>query len=106
MSEIEKNLNYFKKRFPDVYSSYSNYGKTLHENGGPLEEKTRWLIKISVSATESYPYALRTHMKKATESGCSEDEILHAILLIAPTVGFPKMMEALLVFREFFNLEE
>lgn len=106
MNEIEKNFTYFKEHFPEVYESYSNYGKTLHEKAGPLDEKTRWLIKVSISATESYSYALRTHMKKAAAAGCTEEEIRHAILLIAPTAGFPKMMEALLVFRKFFNHEE
>ena len=32
-------------------------------------------------------------------AGCSREEIEHAILLIAPTVGFPRMMNALMIFR-------
>jgi alkylhydroperoxidase/carboxymuconolactone decarboxylase family protein YurZ len=39
-------------------------------------------------------------VEKARKSGCTTEEIEHAILLIAPTVGFPKMMEAMLVLHE------
>lgn len=100
MEKIQKNLQYFQEHYPDIYSAYEAYGKLIHEGGGPLDEKTRWLIKVSISATEGAPYALKTHIKKALHGGCSQEEIRHALLLLAPSVGFPKMMEALLVFRE------
>ncbi len=100
MDNIQENFSYFQKKYPDIYEAYEIYGKKIHEQGGPLDEKTRWLIKISVSATEGYPYALKTHIKKALTAGCSPEEIQHTLLLLAPSVGFPRMMEALLIFRE------
>lgn len=100
MNTIHENLTYFTEKHRDVYEAYTNYGKAVHEKGGPLNDKTRWLIKIAVSATEGYRFALQTHIKKALEAGVSEDEIEHALLLTAPTAGFPRMMEALLTYRE------
>jgi len=38
--------------------------------------------------------------EKAKAAGCFEEEIEHAILLTAPTAGFPTMMTALMHFRE------
>ncbi len=99
MSEKSKNLKYFKENHPEIYKAYEDFGKELHEKGGPLEEKTRWLIKVAVSASSQYEYALQTHIEKALKAGCTEAEIEHAILMIAPTAGFPRMMEALMVFR-------
>ncbi|HHU32209.1 MAG TPA: carboxymuconolactone decarboxylase family protein, partial [Clostridia bacterium] len=32
--------------------------------------------------------------------GCSREEIEHAIMLVAPTAGFPKTMEGILILRE------
>lgn len=104
MNKIHENLKYFTENHKEVYKAYSDYGKAIHENGGPLDEKTRWLIKIAISATEGYSFALETHIKKAIKAGVSYEEIEHTILLIAPSAGFPRMMEALLVFRE--NKEE
>jgi 4-carboxymuconolactone decarboxylase len=100
MDKIQENFSYFQKHYPEIYDAYETYGKKIHEKGGPLDEKTRWLIKISISATEGYPYALKTHIKKALAAGCTPEEIQHTLLLLAPSVGFPRMMEALLVFRE------
>ena len=99
MNEKAKNLKYFKENHPEIYKAYEDFGKELHEKGGPLEEKTRWLIKVAVSASSQYEYALQTHIEKALKAGCTEAEIEHAILMIAPTAGFPRMMEALMVFR-------
>jgi len=99
MDERKENLKYFKERHPNVYKSYEEFGHTLHEKGGPVDEKTRWLIKVAVSAASQYEYALQTHIEKARDAGCTLEEIEHAILLIAPTVGFPRMMNALMIYR-------
>jgi 4-carboxymuconolactone decarboxylase len=100
MDIIEKNLKYFIDRHKEIYDAYEAYGNKLHEEGGPLDEKTRWLIKVSISASCQYEHALRTHIRKAHRAGCTKDEIEHSILLVAPSGGFPKMMEALLVLRD------
>ncbi|MGI5998197.1 MAG: carboxymuconolactone decarboxylase family protein [Lutispora sp.] len=96
---IEKNLKYLTDKHGDIYKAYENYGKLVHEKGGPLDEKTRWLIKVALSVDCQYPYALRTHIQKALKSGCTKEEIEHAMLLVAPTCGFPKMMQGLLILR-------
>ncbi|WMJ76127.1 MULTISPECIES: carboxymuconolactone decarboxylase family protein [unclassified Sedimentibacter] len=97
---IEKNLKYLTDNHREIYEAYEKFGKLIHEKGGPLEEKTRWLIKVSLSAECQNEYSLRTHILKALNSGCRENEIEHAILLVAPTCGFPKMMRAMLTFRQ------
>lgn len=97
---IKNNLAYFTKNHPDIYAAYQEFGKLTHEAGGPLDEKTRWLIKVALSTEGQNTYALRTHILKALKAGCTLQEIEHAILLVAPTCGFPKMMEGLLVLRE------
>lgn len=100
MKDRQKNFKYFKEKHGEILDAYENFGQLLHEKGGPLDEKTRWLIKIAVSAASQYEYALQTHIEKAMAAGCTKDEIEHAILLVAPSVGFPKAMSALMVFRK------
>ena len=99
INTIEKNLKYLTENHGEIYDAYKNFGKLVHEKGGPLDEKTRWLIKIALSTDGQYEYALRTHILKALKSGCTKEEIEHAILLVAPTSGFPKMMKGILVLR-------
>ena len=96
---IERNLKYFTDNHGEIFEAYENYGKLVHENGAILDEKTRWLIKVALSTSCQYEYALRTHIQKALHSGCTAEEIEHAILLVSPTCGFPKMMEGLLILR-------
>lgn len=100
MDVIEENLNYFIEKHGDIYEAYEEYGKRLHEEGGPLDKKTRWLIKVAISACCQHEFSLRTHIRKAIKSGCTREEVEHAILLVAPSSGFPMMMEALLVLRD------
>jgi len=100
MDKIQENLEAFINKHDEIYKAYENYGKIIHEKGGPLDEKTRWLIKIAISATSQHELALRTHMRKAKAAGCTYDEIEHALLLVAPSAGFPKTMQGLIVLHE------
>ncbi len=100
-----ENLMYLKALHTEVYKAYEEFGKAVHEHGGPIDEKTRWLIKVAISAVEQYPYALRTHLHKALDAGCTRTEIEHAILLVAPTAGFPKAMEAIMILRDELDQE-
>lgn len=95
-----ENLMYLKAMHNDVYQAYESFGKTVHLDGGPIEEKTRWLIKVALSTAGQHPYAIRTHIHKALDAGCTRKEIEHAILLVAPTEGFPKAMEAIMILRD------
>lgn len=99
VDSIEKNLKYFMENHREIYDAYEHYGKLVHENGGPLDEKTRWLIKVALSTDSQYEYALRTHILKALKSGCTKEEIEHAILLVGPTAGFPKTMKGIMILR-------
>lgn len=103
MDKIAEQFNYFKKNHKEIYDAYSEYGRLIHEKGGPLDEKTRALIKIVASSVSQHNYALHTHIKKALALGMEKEEIEHALLLTAPTVGFPNMMESLMILRTFFN---
>lgn len=96
---ITENLKYLTDNHAEIYSAYETFGRLVHEKGGPLHEKTRWLIKVALSHSQN-EYSLKTHINKALNSGCTEEEIEHAILLVAPTCGFPTMMKGLMVFRE------
>lgn len=100
MNLIERNLKYFIENHGEVYKDYKNYGKAIDEKGGPLDRKTRRLIKVAISASIQNEYSLKTHIKKALRDGCSMEEIEHTVLLVAPTVGFPAMMKALISIRE------
>ncbi len=94
MKELHETLPILKKEFPGVYEAHEALGKEIHEKSGPIPEKTRWLIKIAISGASCHRLSLETHIAKGRESGLTEEEIKHALLLLVPTVGFPAFMEA------------
>ena len=100
MKEIHKIFKEFKKEFPAVYKGHEALGKMIHDESGPLPEKVRWLIKIAVSGASGHTLSLETHILKGKESGLTNDEIKHALLLIIQTTGFPSFMEAYSVFKK------
>lgn len=100
MDKIQNNLESFIKKHGDIYEAYEAYGRGVHEKGGPLDEKTRWLIKVAISATAQHEFALRTHIRKAQAVGCTNEEIEHSLLLVAPSAGFPKTMQGLIILHE------
>jgi alkylhydroperoxidase/carboxymuconolactone decarboxylase family protein YurZ len=99
MKEIHGIFSEFKKAYPEVYGAHEALGKLVHEESGPLPDKTRWLLKIVISAASNHKIALETHISKAKEAGLTEAEIMHALLLLIPTTGFPNFMEAYSVFK-------
>jgi 4-carboxymuconolactone decarboxylase len=99
MKEIHRALKEFKKEFPAVYEGHEALGKMIHDESGPLPEKIRWLIKIAVSGASGHALSLETHILKGKESGLSNDEIKHALLLLIQTTGFPTFMEAYSIFK-------
>jgi 4-carboxymuconolactone decarboxylase len=99
MKDMHEVFTKFKEEFPSVYASYEALGNAIHENGGPLPEKMRWLLKVAISGASGHRLALETHVVRAREAGATDEEILHALLLLIQTTGFPTFMEAYSVFK-------
>jgi 4-carboxymuconolactone decarboxylase len=100
MKDIHEAFKKFKKEFPAISEAHEALGKVIHEKSGPLPEKTRWLMKVAISGASTHRIALETHITKAREAGATDEEIMHTLLLIIQTTGFPTFMEAYSVFKE------
>ena len=74
--------------------AYEALGTALAE-AGPLDAKTRALVKLALAAGAWREGAVHSHTRRAREAGCTPDEIRHVILLGTTTLGFPSMMAAL-----------
>lgn len=99
MQDIHEVFVAFKNEFPELYGKYEEFGREVHLNGGPLPEKVRSLLKVVISGASGHHRALATHLEKAREIGTSEEELVHALLLLIPTCGFPAFMEAFSTFK-------
>jgi len=100
MKDVHVTFTKFKKEFPAIIKAYEALGNEIHEKSGPLPEKTRWLMKVAISGASSHRLALETHITRSREAGATDEEIMHTLLLLIQTTGFPTFMEAYSVFKE------
>lgn len=94
MSRLPKRYKKFFEEFPAVGTAYEAFGTAVGESG-PLDEKTRCLIKLGMSIGARMEGAAKSHAHKALQAGASPAEIRHVAVLSAPTIGFPNMMAGL-----------
>lgn len=89
----------FMADYPGVAEKYEALGEYIHNEAGPIDEKTRWLIKLAVSTATRHNNAVGTHVAKAREAGATDAEIVQAMMLVIPTSGFATFMEAYRVYQ-------
>jgi alkylhydroperoxidase/carboxymuconolactone decarboxylase family protein YurZ len=94
MSQLPKRFEKLHKDYPEVAKAYEELGKAVHSSG-PLEDKTRALIKLAISTGAGLEGAVHSHTRKAIELGISKEEIRQTVLLALPTIGLPPTMAAM-----------
>ena len=84
----------FSGKFPEVLKDYKQLGQTCR-SAGPLDPKCQDLIKLGIAMGANSRGAVMSSTRKALESGASNEEIAHAVLLSLTTTGFPNMIAAM-----------
>jgi 4-carboxymuconolactone decarboxylase len=84
----------FQQQFPELARAYDGLAGKCHD-WGPLEEKTRRLVKLGVAIGLSSEGGVRSHARRALEEGITADELRHVVLLAFTTTGFPTMIAAM-----------
>ena len=81
--------------YPEVWKAYQALGAAT-ENAGPLEAKTRRLVKFGIAMGAGFDSAARSHARRALEEdGISIDELRHVALLAITTTGWSRGVAAL-----------
>ena len=93
-SRIPTRFQKFGQKYPSVMRAYEALGAAT-QRAGPLDTKTRALVKLAIATGAWREGAVHSHTRRALEAGCTPDEIHHVILLATTTLGFPSMMAAL-----------
>ncbi|MBK6930918.1 MAG: carboxymuconolactone decarboxylase family protein [Saprospirales bacterium] len=92
--KIPKRFTHFMEKYPDIGKAYYELGEAVHK-AGPLDAKTRALVKVAISGGAMMEGAFHSHIRKAVQAGVTKEEIQHVALLALPTIGFPSMMALL-----------
>ena len=91
---LPRSYEAFKRSYSKIWQAYDRLGRLSHE-AGPLDEKTRELVKLALSVGARLEGAVHSHAARALEAGATAGEIRHVVLLGLTTLGFPSMMAAL-----------
>ncbi len=105
MRTLPKRYTRFMQEHPEVGRAYEAFGEAVGK-AGPLDEKTRNLVKLGISVGAKMEGAAKSHAHKALQAGATQDEVRHVAILSAPTIGFPNMMAALGWVEAVFEAEQ
>jgi len=83
------NVNDFRARYPTISQAFERLGQTCHDDGGPLDEKSRRLVKLAIAIGHRHEGAVHSAVRQALDSGVSEAELFHAAILAITTIGWP-----------------
>jgi alkylhydroperoxidase/carboxymuconolactone decarboxylase family protein YurZ len=89
-----KKYQQFKEAYPDLVTAYEELGARCHK-AGPLEKKTRELVKLAMAIGAGLEGASHAHARAARSAGATPDEIRHVAILAVTTLGFPSSMRAM-----------
>lgn len=94
MSKLPKRFVAFMEKYPRIGSAYHELGDAVAE-AGPLDAKSRALVKLGIALGAGMEGGTHSHARKALEAGATPDELRHAALQALTTLGFPNMMRGL-----------
>ena len=83
-----------QKAYPAFFEAWDAIGKAVRETG-PIDIKTAHLVQLAASAAIRSEGAVHSHVRRALEARATPAEIRQALLLTAPTIGFPNVIAAL-----------
>ena len=93
MGKLPTAYTRFQRTFPRVWTAYDRLGATAHQEG-PLDPKTRELVKLGMAIGGRLEGAVRSHAHRAREAKATPAEIAHVVALAVTTVGFPTAVAA------------
>ncbi len=93
MGKLPAAYERFQRTYRLVWEAYDRLGAAAHQEG-PLEPKTRELVKLGIAIGGRLEGAVHSHARRALDAGASAAEIGHVVSLAVTTVGFPSAVAA------------
>ena len=77
----------FVRRFPKLEVAWRAMSDA--ETDGPLDERTRRLLKLAISIGAMREGAVHSNVRKALAAGITEEELWQVVALAASNLGMP-----------------
>jgi len=92
----------FQQKHAAIWDAFAELGEKCHESG-PLEEKTRRLVKLAMAVAFRHEGAVHSAVRNALRSGVSREEIEHVAILGITTIGWPATNAAITWIEDAFS---
>src|SRR5216683_1951830 len=99
MAKLPKQVNQFSKQYPKIWHAFNELGERCHE-AGPLDEKSRRLLKVALSIGAGLEGATHSAVRNANQVGITQEELDHVALLAISTLGLPSATRAFTWIRD------
>ncbi|GMR09278.1 MAG: carboxymuconolactone decarboxylase family protein [Anaerolineae bacterium] len=93
MTDLPEAYRRFMDEYPEIGDAYNKLGSAAHE-GGPLDQKSRQLLKLALAIGAGREGAVHSHTRRSLEIDIASEEIKHVVLLAITTLGFPAAISA------------
>src|SRR2546430_9709140 len=97
--ELPKPIEEIRKLYPTVWKAFNDLGDRCHE-AGPLDEKSRRLVKLALSIGAGLEGATHSAVRSARKAGIKQEEIDHVAVLAVSTLGLPSPPRAFTWIRD------
>ncbi len=94
---MSKALDYLLKARPDAMQAYFSF---LKKAGEHLDPKTAALISVITKVHAKTANGVRQYLPRALKAGATADEVIDALLMAMPALGFSKIVWAIDVILE------
>src|SRR6201997_5192036 len=91
--QIPKPVEELWKRYPAVWKAFNELGSRCHE-AGPLDEKSRRLVKLALSIGAGLEGATHSAVRNAQSVAIPQQETDHVAQLAVSTLGMPAATRA------------
>lgn len=91
---LPKSVVSFKQKYPAVWNAFAALGEQCHE-AGPLDEKSRRLIKLGIAISAQHEGAVHSATRQALSYGITAEELFHTAILAITTIGWPAAYAAM-----------
>lgn len=87
-TSLPKPVEEFRKRYKAVWEAFEQLGEQCHQ-AGPLDEKTRRLVKVALSIGAGLEGGTHSAVRNAVKAGVTSEELNQVAVLAVSTLGLP-----------------
>jgi alkylhydroperoxidase/carboxymuconolactone decarboxylase family protein YurZ len=82
------------REHPEIWEAYNRLGEAAGHSG-PIDEKTRRLVKLAIAVGAGLEGAVHSHVRRGLREGLGRAEMRQVAFLAITTIGWPSAVAAL-----------